>query len=80
MSKYLVATLAIYAIVEAKDEADARLKGGAALYELYADVRARHGGEVPIVIRTIRLATPDEIDLWDAHQANVARQAKETEL
>lgn len=75
MKKYLVATLAIYAIVDAKDEVEARLKGGAALYELYADVRERHGGEVPIVIQTIRLATESEIDLWDAHQKNLAREA-----
>ena len=44
-------------MVEATNDDEARKKGHAGLYALYADVRERLGREVPIEIRTVRPAT-----------------------
>jgi hypothetical protein len=72
MSTYYVATLSRYVLVEADNERDARERGFAALYDLYADVRERAGSEVPITIRTVRPATADEIE-WDRwHQQSAS--------
>jgi len=62
MTACYVATLARYVVVEAESETQARELGQGALYELYADVRERLGREVPIEIRTVRAASPDEIE------------------
>ena len=72
MSTYFVATLARYALVEAAGESEARERGQIALHALYADLRERLGREVPVEIRTVRLATADEIELWRWHQEMVA--------
>ncbi|HVJ67063.1 MAG TPA: hypothetical protein VM510_03705 [Caulifigura sp.] len=77
-TRYLVATLARYVIVEAADEAEANLKGKAALWDLYADVRERAGWAVPITIQTVRPATEDECELWDWHHARVAEESRRT--
>ncbi|MCA9054560.1 MAG: hypothetical protein KDA75_12025 [Planctomycetaceae bacterium] len=74
MTTYLVATLARYVLVEAADEHEARVKGQAALYDLYADLRERLGREVPIEIRTIRPATDEEIELMRWHNDMVDRE------
>jgi hypothetical protein len=74
MSTYFVATLARYVLVEAENEAQARQRGQAALHELYADLRQQLGREVPIKIRTIRLASDDEIELQRWHHQMVARE------
>jgi hypothetical protein len=76
---YYVATLARYVLVDAETEDQARKSGQAALYDLYADLREQFQHDVPINIRTIRPATPDEIDLWTAHHENVARENEPTE-
>jgi hypothetical protein len=76
MTTYLVATLARYVLVDAPDAAAARELGRPALYELYADVRSRHGRDVPIEIHTVRPATTDEIDLMRWHNEMVAREAE----
>ena len=52
-----VATLATYVVVEAANEADARRVGHEALQAL------NPGRTAPLEIRTVRLATPDEVDL-----------------
>jgi hypothetical protein len=57
-----VATLARYVLVEAEDEAEACERGHSALSELNATVE----------IRTVRLATPDEIELSTWHQHFIA--------
>jgi hypothetical protein len=75
MNTYYVATLAKYALVEAADESAARVAGHAALYDLYADVRERQGHEVPIEIRTVRLATAKEIEDLKWHQEMLVREA-----
>ena len=71
MTTYYVATLARYVLVDADDEIDARERGFAALHDLYAD-DGRAGAVINI--RTVRLATEDEIELWRWHQENVARE------
>lgn len=76
MTTYFVSTLARYVLVDAPDEAAARELGRPALYELYADVRARLGREVPIEIHTVRPATTDEIDLMKWHNLMVARETE----
>ena len=77
MTAYYVATLARYVIVEAENEAQARERGAAALRELYADVRAKLGREVPIEIRTVRPATSDEIDMVRTHERLVANEHRQ---
>jgi hypothetical protein len=70
MPTYYVATLARYVLVEVANESQARERGRPALHELYADVRERLGTDVPIEIRTVRLATDDEIQLSTWHRLN----------
>ena len=77
MTAYYVATLARYVVVEAKNEAQARERGAAALHELYADLRAKLGREVPIKIRTVRPATSDEIDMVRTHERLVANERRQ---
>ena len=74
MTTYYVATLARYVLVDAADESQARELGQNALYDLYADLRAKLGHEVPINIQTVRPATEDEIQLWRWHHEMVARE------
>jgi hypothetical protein len=57
-----VATLARYVLVEAENEAQARKRGQSALSEQNAMT----------AIRTVRLATADEIELAEWHQHFVA--------
>jgi hypothetical protein len=69
---YHVATLAKYVLVEAENDADARERGQAALYDLYADLRQHLGKEVPINIKTVRPATSEEIELQRWFDESVA--------
>ena len=48
MTAFYVATLARYVVIDAENEVQARERGAAALHELYVDLRARYGREVPI--------------------------------
>ena len=73
-TRYLVATLARYVIVDAADETDARMRGQATLWDLYADIREREGRDVPVTVQTVRPATEDECELWDWHHAKVAEE------
>lgn len=68
---YYVATLAHYVLVEAENEDQARELALPALHELYADVRARVGKEVPINILTVRPASEEEIEFWGWHREMV---------
>lgn len=74
MTTYLVATMARYVLVDAENEDAARKLGAPMLYELYADLRAKLGRDVPINICTIRPATEDEIELQRFHDEMVARE------
>jgi len=76
MTTYYVATLARYVLVDAKDVADARELGHAALHELYADTRQRVGKDVPINIKTVRPATDDEIEFQRSHDGAVAGERR----
>jgi len=53
MRTYLVATIARYVLVDAENEDAAREVGAPALHELYADLRAKLGRDVPINICTV---------------------------
>ena len=77
MPKYYVATLARYVLVEAENELQARERGRPALNEQYADLRERLGKDVPIEIRTVRLATEDEVKLskWHGQMVSGEQQA-----
>lgn len=75
MTTYLVATLARYVLVDAANEDEARALGQVALHDLYADLRKRLGKDVPIIVRTIRPATDEEIDLQRYHDEMMAREA-----
>ena len=72
MNTYYVATMACYVLVEATDEAAARDAGRPALQALYNE---RLGRVVPVEIRTVRLATPDEVADWKWDQETLAREA-----
>ena len=74
---YYVATLARYVVVEADNEAQARELGAAALHELYADVRAKLGREVPIEIRLVRPATTDEIEMLRFHERMLSNERRQ---
>jgi len=74
MRTYLVATIARYVLVDAENEDAAREVGAPALHELYADLRAKLGRDVPINICTVRPATDDEISLQRFHDECVARE------
>jgi hypothetical protein len=76
MTVYYVATLARYVVVDAENESQARERGTAALYELYADVRARYGREVPIEIRVVRPANSDEIEMVRFHERMLANERR----
>lgn len=70
MNTYLVATIARYVLVEAKNESEARSFGLLKLHDLYQQDLP----QLPIAIRihTVRLATQEEIDLWTWHCKMVA--------
>ena len=76
MTAYYVATLARYVVVDAENEVQARERGAAALRELYADLRARYGREVPIEIRVVRPATTDEIEMVRFHERMLANERR----
>ena len=76
MTTYFVATLARYVLVDAANGCEARELGQVALNELYADLRARLGCEIPIEIRTVRAASNEEIDLWKWHHEMVASEQR----
>ena len=76
MTAYYVATLARYVVVDAENESQARERGAAALRELYADLRARYGREVPIEIRVVRPATVDEIEMVRFHERMLANERR----
>ncbi len=80
MTTYLVATLARYVLVEAANEGAARELGLPKLFELYADLRANLGRDVPINICTVRAATDDEIELQRFHDDCVARERQSSKL
>lgn len=74
MNTYYVATLASYVLVEAENERQARAQGLAALRDLYAERRDRTGLAARIEIRTVRLATPEEIELCTWHHESLKRE------
>lgn len=68
MLTYYVATLSNYVLVNAANETDARQRGHAALVELTGNATPN--------IRTIRLATDDEIELSRWHQEMLDRESR----
>ncbi|QDV58695.1 hypothetical protein [Rosistilla oblonga] len=74
MKTFYAATLARYVLVDAADKAEAASLGQDALHTLYADLRAKHGRDIPIEIRTVRLANQAEIDLWNFHRRMEGQQ------
>ena len=62
-TKYYVATLARYVLVEAEKENEARRLGADGLKALHSDVEKRLGKDVPVNILVVRPATSDEIEL-----------------
>ena len=76
MTAYYVATLARYVVVDAETESQARERGTVALRELYADLRARYGRDLPIEIRVVRPATSDEIKMVRFHERMLANKRR----
>ena len=73
MSTYYVATLASYVLVDAADECEARREGATALSRMNAE----RGSNAPVHVRTVRLATDDEIELLGWHEEQVAHEARQ---
>ena len=76
MPQYYVATLAAYVLVEAENSDQAREGGRSALQDLYDDVHERLGRDVPVNIRTVHLATADEIEFCRWHRELIASEAQ----
>ena len=70
---YRVATLSRYVLVEAVDESEAHQLGEAALQELDPELMQK------TTVRTVKLATEDEIEFWKWHQDLLARERQQTE-
>lgn len=66
---FYVASLSKYALVDAANERDAERLGQTALQKLY-DVTT------PVQIRTVRPATPDEVEFWNRHLEKVANETR----
>jgi len=62
MTKFYVATLSTYVVVDAADESAARVRGERELQNML-------GNDRKVLIRTVRHATPDELELQAWHQA-----------
>jgi hypothetical protein len=65
---YRVATLSRYVLVEAADETEARTLGNTALRELFPELMAK------TTVRSVTLATPEDIEPWRWHQDFLARE------
>ena len=64
---FRVATLSRYVLVEAADETEARQLGEAALRGLFPELMQK------ATVRSVVLATDDEIEFWKWHQDMLAR-------
>lgn len=56
MTKYFVATLSMWVLVDATDETTAREGALPGLHQLYAESGSRIGRDFPIEIHTVRVA------------------------
>jgi hypothetical protein len=77
MNTYDGATLASYVLVEAENERQARAQGLVALRDLYAERQDRTSLAAQIEIRTVRLATPEEIELCTWHHESLKREQRQ---
>ena len=77
MKTYYVATLAHYVLVEAENESQARAQGLIALRDLYAERPEKPSRDMQIDIRTVRLATPEEIELCTWHDQSLKREKRQ---
>lgn len=73
MTTYYVSSGFRYVIIDAEDEAAARIVGLEALHD---DLQKHIGRDAPISIHTIRPATDDEIEMNDWHNEIVAQNAE----
>ena len=73
MTTFYVATLSQYVLVEAKDETAARAAAVPGLTARYAGF-GLSPDDIATRIRTVRPATADEIEFWQAHQTAVAQE------
>jgi len=74
MTKYYVATLASYVLVDADSADEARTLGRNALAQLLAHERQSLGHDVPITVRKVRPATADEMELWNWHHDKLSQE------
>ena len=61
MTKYFVATLSIWVVIDAADESATRDAALPLLQQLNAESGSRIGRDFPIEILTVRPATPKEV-------------------
>jgi hypothetical protein len=78
MTTYYVATLAQYVLVEAEDEDGARALGREVLTQMYDDYREQEKRGIPVQIRTVRMPSDGELELWRWHQEMLASERTAT--
>ena len=74
MTTHYVATLSRYVVVETENEERGPRLGLDALVALFADLRLQPRQNVPIGIRTVRLAAEEEITFCQWHRESVAAE------
>jgi hypothetical protein len=77
---FFVAMRFRYVLIDADDEQEAMEESREKFHELFADLRERLGGFLLIEIQTCRPATDEEIELWNAHCANLNRELERKDL
>jgi len=77
---FFVAMRFRYVLIDAKDEREAMEESHEEFHELFAGLRERLGGFLPIEIQTCRPATDDEIELWNTHCSNLDRELERKDL
>ena len=75
MDMYYVATAERSVLVCADDEASAWIAGHDVLHSIQAEICERTGLETAVEIRTVRLATTDEISKWSLDEEMLAQAA-----
>ncbi|HEY0984106.1 MULTISPECIES: hypothetical protein [unclassified Schlesneria] len=64
MVTYYVASPIRHALVTAESEVDAWIAGHAALHRIHTELLDRTGEDFPVEISHVRLATPEDIAIW----------------
>ena len=73
-STFYVATRTRYVLIDAESETEARTEGKVKLQWLYTEEGLPNASSIDIHV--IRIATDDEIELWNSHCENFKREGQ----